>query len=162
MKFIYFLLSIGLFLVTMACTSNVVPTPSPTETVSAPNPTATVRLQATQTPEAYPALPTSTPTPEDYPANPTPQLQATGYPAESDVWVIRPLGRQCADPDSYEYADLEAAVNALQEAGVDVMASETTELAVCQACDCPTSEHFRVQISARHLSLAESQGWQRE
>lgn len=162
MKFIYFLLSMTLLLVTMACTNSVVSTPSPTETVTAPGPTATIRLQATETPEEYPALPAATPIPGDYPANPTPQLRPTGYPAETSVWVIRPLGRQCVDPETYEYADLEAAVNALQEAGVDVMASGTTELVVCQACDCPTSEHFRVQIDARHLSLAESLGWQRE
>lgn len=162
MKFLYFLLSMILLLVTTTCTSNVVPTPSPTETVTSPDPAATARLPVTPTPEGYPAVPSATPIPEGYPANPTPQSLSTGYPADSNVWIVRPLGQQCEDPDTYEYADLEAAVNALEEAGVEVLSSERTELTVCAACDCPTSEHFRAQIGAQQLPQAESLGWQRE
>ena len=122
--------------------------------------TATAPIPST---DGYPAQPTPTATslPEDYPA-PTPVPPPTEYPADMEVWLLRPLGEQCVDPESYEFADLDAAVGALEEEGVEVLASEVIQLSVCEACDCPTSEHFRVQIRAADLGVAQSLGWMQE
>lgn len=115
--------------------------------------------------EGYPALPTPTPRPEGYPPPPTavpPPSSYAGdaYPAPEDtIWVLFPVGEQCAQPEESEYEDLSDAVAALTAAGVTVNASEMTDLIVCQACGCPTSAHYRVQIDATQLETAVSLGW---
>ena len=155
MKRFYAALSLCGVLFLAACggnTGTLPPTP--------PGGTATAPLPATG---GYPAQPTPTPLPPegDYPApaEPEPTEAPTAYPADKEVWILRPLGQQCADPQAYEFADLEAAVQALEQNGVEVLNSEVVNLPVCQACDCPTSEHFRAQIRAEDLAAAEDAGW---
>ena len=124
-------------------------------------PTPTTGSTPTTASDGYPAPPLPTPTspPDGYPA---PEAAAAtprpgAYPAAGDViWIVRPMGEQCADP---AYDSLEEAVAALEAAGVSVSASEMTSLAVCQACGCPTSEHFRAQIDAEDLDKATGLGW---
>lgn len=117
----------------------------------------------------YPApdLLVSTPLPDAYPI-PTAPLSQPAYPeavspypdAEGEtMWIVRPLGQQCVDPTTYIYPDLATAAAALTSAGVTVLASEELALMVCEACDCPTSEHFRVLINTSDYGLAEPLGW---
>lgn len=110
--------------------------------------------------ESYPAPPTTTPFPDDYPV-PTLSPTLDPYPAaEGSIWIIRPVGEQCAEQD--DYPDLQAAISDLITVGVEVSESETVDLPVCMACGCPTSAHFRVQIDAADLSNAELLGWTEE
>lgn len=124
-------------------------------------------------PEITPAPLPSAPLPDSssYPAPALPALP-TGYPeaaaptattpAESGktVWLLHPWGIQCEGPGPY--ADLAAAVSALEEAGVDVLEAQNVELMVCQACGCATSEHFRVQVAAEDRPATLALGWQEE
>ena len=114
----------------------------------------------------YPApdLIVSTPLPDAYPVNPiVPVVPETTspYPGAdgATMWIVRPLGQQCVDPTTYVYPDLATAAAALTSAGVTVLASEELALMVCEACDCPTSEHFRVLINTTDYGLAEPLGW---
>lgn len=109
----------------------------------------------------YPGPVANTPVPDGYPAVPTVPAAPVGYPdaAANLIWVIRPLGQQCVDPATYTYPDLSTAIAALTEAGVAVLTAEEVALVVCEACDCPTSEHFRVQIYATDLPKVEPLGW---
>ena len=155
MKSIYVLLGLISLVALVACSGNVgVGTPQP------PSGGATATAPVLST-DAYPPQPTATPLPEDYPA-PSPQAPPTDYPADMQVWLLRPMGQQCVDPATYEFANLDAAIEALEEAGIEVLASEAVELSVCESCDCPTSEHFRVQIGAEDLAVAQSMGWFQE
>lgn len=114
--------------------------------------------------EAYPAQPSPTPRDADYPAPEPPATQGppTAYPPDMALWIIRPLGEQCADPASYAYQNIDEAATALEEAGVEVLETAEVTLAVCTACDCPTSEHFRAQIRAQDLAVAQELGWRQE
>lgn len=116
---------------------------------------------ATATPEAAPALPTLTPLPEEYPAVSPPAALAppTGYPVDMRISILRPLGNQCQEEDEYRYATLEEALADLEEAGIEVFASQMTSLMVCQGCDCPTSEHFQAEILRSDLYEAQTFGW---
>jgi hypothetical protein len=78
------------------------------------------------------------------------------------VWILRPYGEQCEDSSTYLYQDEKEAAQALEEQGVTVLDMETVGLMVCEACGCPTSEHFRLQISAQDLAAAEALGWTQE
>ncbi|MEW5985335.1 MAG: hypothetical protein AB1791_01730 [Chloroflexota bacterium] len=152
-RFLLFPFTVVLLLA--ACGGPAAPTPTaPLPEATAPFPAAT---PADQT--GYPA-PTQPALPESYPAAPesAPTLPA-GYPG-GEVWVVRPAGLQCESPGPY--ADLKAAVAALEEAGVAVLQPETINLAVCSACGCPTSEHFRVKIDPAGLATALALGWQQE
>ncbi|RMG91613.1 MAG: hypothetical protein D6706_18045 [Chloroflexi bacterium] len=103
---------------------------------------------------------------------PTPSAPPSGYPASQEaypvggnealVWLIRPVGVQCEERNEEDPADLQTAVSDLAAKGVTVHAAELTQLAVCTACGCPTSAHFRVQINAQDLPKAEALGWQKE
>ena len=84
------------------------------------------------------------------------------YPADEPVWIVRPRGEQCADESSFEYASLRDAVSALEEAGVTVLSSESVEFMVCQACGCPTSEHYRIEILGEDVETIRSLGWRTE
>jgi hypothetical protein len=170
MRYLSLLLTLAALLLLAACQPNVDPQETqepetgPTATAPLPvegEPTEESAPQASPTPEGYPGLPQPTQSLDGYPAQPEAQAPPTGYPDDMVVWMMRPLGQQCVDPENYEYPELSAAVTALEEAGVEVMASETIEMAVCEACDCPTSEHFRVQISAQDMEQVESMGWTR-
>ena len=135
----------------------VVPQGSPTS--------ASVPSEATTTPipvDGYPPPPpTSVPSPEGYPGPPTPIPTLDPYPAGVLIWIVRPVGEQCADPEASEVSDLQEAVAELAAAGVPVESSGTVDLLVCAACGCPTSTHYRVQIQATNFSRAESLGWVR-
>jgi hypothetical protein len=61
-----------------------------------------------------------------------------------------------------DYADLQEAVAALIAAGVPVYETGMVDLIVCAACGCPTSAHYRVQISQSDLVNAEALGWSAE
>lgn len=163
MRYLNIMLAMVGMIVLSACGPQAAETPAPP---SGGQPTITTAAPATD--EAYPAQP-PTPTPvtaEEYPGpasnTPQPTSEPTAYPADKEVWVVRPLGQQCVDPATYEFADLDAAMQSLEEAGVEVLASEEVIRPVCQACDCSTSEHFRVQLLARDLAVAESLGWFQE
>ena len=111
-----------------------------------------------------PPPPTATPLPENYPppAQPVPN---NPYPAVDDastIWILHPLGLQCADTSSYAYTNVQAARADLTAAGITVFQVETIELAVCQACDCPTSTHYHAQIAAADLNKAQTLGWTAE
>ena len=118
-------------------------------------------------PEGYPVEPAPAPTPiEGYPAQSLTAPLVEAYPdntgSDGFVWVIRPLGEQCADPDQSQYADLKEAVAGLTAAGITVGEAEMTNLMVCSACGCPTSVHFRIQVETTDVAAAESLGWERE
>lgn len=117
---------------------------------------------ATVTPEAYPVEPTLPAVEEGYPVAPATFAPPTAYPADLRIWILRPLGNQCADPDSYVYASLEEAVTTLEEAGIEVFAAETVDLTVCESCDCPTSQHFRIEILRSDLPRVQTFGWYQE
>lgn len=111
-----------------------------------------------------PPPPTATPLPENYPP-PAQPVPGNPYPAVDDagtMWILHPLGLQCADTNSYAYTNVQAARADLTAAGITVFQVETIELAVCQACDCPTSTHYHAQIAAADLSKAQTLGWTAE
>ncbi|MBK8985931.1 MAG: hypothetical protein IPM39_07590 [Chloroflexi bacterium] len=108
-----------------------------------------------------PPPPTLTPLPEGYPAAPTLEA-ANPYPAAGTVWVLQALGLQCADTSTYQLANVQAARASLTAAGITVQTIQTVELGVCEACDCPTSTHYRAQIAAADLNKALALGWRSE
>lgn len=113
-------------------------------------------------PESYPPPPTPLPTPEGYPALPTSPPLPGAYDdiaTEGPVWVLFPVGEQCADPAESRYQDLAEAEAALTAAGITVFDAEMVDLLVCQACGCPTSAHYRVQIDGAQLGTAVSLDW---
>lgn len=122
---------------------------------------------ATDRPVGYPS-PTPLREPTRPPGYPEPEVYPTltpKYPAAEDargVWILRPLGVQCTDPSTYEFATIDDAVAALEAAGVEVLESEMVSLAVCESCDCPTSQHFRALIDPEDLATAVSEGWEPE
>ena len=128
--------------------------------------TETPTTEATSQPaEAPDVLETPAPTSamtviDEYPAPASPMPTIDPYPAvEGFVWVIIPVGEQCADPSENSYASLQEAVAELTAAGMTVNASAVTELPVCMECGCPTSAHYRVQIEASSLNDAIDLGW---
>ncbi len=106
---------------------------------------------------AYPP-PTTTPEPEDYPAPADTDEPVDPYPAGLAPLLL-PAGDQCEEK---RYPDLNAALEPLESAGVEVMAATTVDLIVCAACGCPTSEHYRIQIDPADLDIALALGWRRE
>ncbi|MCB8982212.1 MAG: hypothetical protein H6659_00120 [Ardenticatenaceae bacterium] len=117
---------------------------------------------------SYPSLPpTPTPYPDDYPAPPPPPTPVNPYPGTDaggteTVWILHPLGQQCADTSTYKYPNQQEARADLTAAGINVLQMETEELMVCQACDCPTSTHYRAEISSADLNKALALGWTAE
>ncbi len=105
----------------------------------------------------YPAPPAVT-LPEGY-AVPTGLPALNPYPEAvgSLVWILKPVGEQCAEAPATP--DLQTAVADMIAFGIPVEASEMTDLIVCMACGCPTSAHFRLQIDAGYLGNAEALGW---
>jgi hypothetical protein len=114
-------------------------------------------------PEAYPAQPTAVPLPEGYPVSSEPVATGDPYPEAVDgfIWMLLPVGVQCEDNAS-PYTDLQDAVAGLTAVNVLTGQSEMTELMVCSACGCPTSAHYRVQVSVEDVNAAQSLGWNRE
>jgi hypothetical protein len=162
---LFFLGLLLLVAVLVACGPAGVPEGATTEAPEgdvAPRPTVTsgpAPESETEAEEGYPAPRAATATPEGYPAPPTAAPREAYPSADGTVWVIQPVGVQC-EGDKYE--TLQEAVTELEEASVTVSASQSTSLMVCQACGCPTSEHFRVQIAAEDLDTAADLGWTAE
>lgn len=157
MKRFYLLLSTLLILALGACQSSAPAPEMPTSASEEPAGTAT--------PGSYPARPTASSSESGYPAEPEEPAEsapAAAYPPGEPVWVIRPVGEQCADESTFAYGSLQEAVSALEEAGANVLSSESVDLMVCQACDCPTSEHYRVQILGEDVQTVRSLGWTAE
>jgi hypothetical protein len=128
------------------------PTRAPTSTSEAPPELPTTEATA------YPAPPTPTPPGSDapYPGF-TPQPTIDPYPGGL-VTILHPMGIQCEEPI---LQDLSAAIGALEEAGISVVAAEEVALNVCEACSCPTSVHFQVQINVEDMDKAFELGWSR-
>jgi hypothetical protein len=166
----YYIVSLLLLLVLAACgPSAQTPTPdagqparsTPTSDPSLVNPNTGGQTNQTGYP---PPPPTLTPFPEGYPVPPTIE-PVNPYPAAVDseaVWVLHPLGQQCADTSTYTYANVQEARAGLTAAGITVYDMTTVELMVCQACECPTSTHYRAQIAAADRQKATALGWQEE
>lgn len=163
MKSLFRYLTLVLLITLAACTGT---DPVVEPTAPAANPTATSDSQ-----QAYPALPTAEQTTIDqgYPPS-TPNLPLPdSYPDPEEkegVWIIRPVSeQQCTEdgsPPAKTYPDLNAAVSALESNGIEVTASETVGLMVCEACTCPSSEHYRVLINPADLDAALKLDWTEE
>ena len=70
--------------------------------------------------ESYPIneVPQATAVPDEYPIATIPPPPPAAYPApEGQVWVARPVGVQCEEP---EYADIQDAITDLTAIGVEV------------------------------------------
>lgn len=108
-----------------------------------------------------PATPSGSLLPEGYPVPPT---LPPKYPADAAgmVWVTRPLGLQCTEASTYEFPTLNDAVRSLEDAGIEVFGAEVVGLMVCESCECPTSDHYRVQIGVENLATATQMGWTAE
>jgi len=149
--------------------SNVTPEPEPTNRPASsdqetpegdimPRPTIT----ATALPaDAYPAAPTPANTlPEGYPV---PEALPTHdpYPGldkeENQSWMIIPAGVQCED--QMVFPTEEDAISTLEEAGIEVIESQTMELMVTSSCGSPTSTHYLALIDVADQAQAEELGW---
>jgi len=117
--------------------------PAPSDSDSAVSPPESVD-EPTGYPE--PVLPSETPTPY-------------AYPEGTKFWLRHPAGIQCED---MVYPTLEDATAALEKNGVPVLQAEEVNMIVCEACNCPTSEQYRVFIDANYLEAALDLGWVRE
>lgn len=120
-------------------------------------PRPTVTTDTTDADESYP-VPEAVPPVTDYPA---PEALPTydPYPVVAGyVWVVHPFGEQCEDGRFYD--NLDAAIAALSDADIEVQWGTTTNLNVCLACGCPTSEHYRLHIAEDDLPQAEELGWE--
>lgn len=148
------------------------------ETEDAARPTITP-LPTAETEEdgGYPAPPTSqTPLPEGYPAKPTavspypapvteseilpqPEVDFATLPSDTETaWVVAPSGVQC-EPESSQFKDIVAAVEALNEVDVDVYDGVTESRIVCAACGCPESTHYRLLIEKAKVDIATDLGF---
>lgn len=110
-------------------------------------------------PDAYPPPPTP-PEATGYPAPPLATPTPYSYPEGTTFWMRHPAGLQCEEPLIYPL--LADAVAALENSGVAVLNSEDVNMMVCEACGCPTSQQYRVQIGANDLESATMLGWIRE
>jgi hypothetical protein len=113
--------------------------------------------------DGYPPPPPALPTAEGYPEPPPPAATVDPYPEAVDgfIWMLLPVGIQCED-DASQYNDLQDAVAGLTAVNASTGQSEIIELMVCSACGCPTSAHYRVQVSVTDVTTARSLGWERE
>ena len=133
----------------------ITPIPGGEESESVPEP------EATAVPNEYPPPPESVTQPESaYPADEQVTQPESAYPADgTPVWIVFPVGVQCEE-DSGLYANLDAAVEALDAADVIVVDQGMVEMIVASACGQPTSEHYRVQILSDGLDQAQNLGWE--
>lgn len=155
-----------LMLLITACGGDTAETPTaevePLATEPAP---ALPTFDAVQPEPGYPGPETAEPLPgspdsSGYPAPPPATPAPESYPEGTLFWMIHPVGLQCEE--SPIYPQIEDAISALEEQGVEVLRSEPVSMLVCEACGCPTSEHYRVQIEAGDLETAIAIGWTRE
>jgi hypothetical protein len=104
----------------------------------------------------YPAPLLPTAISPGYPA-PSPEATSDPYPGGFAIFT-QPAGLQCEEP---LFADMDAAVAQLKEAGIEVHEISRLDLMVCEACGCPTSVQFRVLIDPADVAAALRLGWQR-
>lgn len=168
-RFSYLMILLALMLLAACGPSNVTPEPEPTNRSASedeqpegdivPRPTIT----ATAGPaDAYPAAPTPANTlPEGYPVpevvpayDPYPGLEKE----EDQAWMIIPAGVQCEDP--LVYPTEQDAVSVLEEAGIEVIESQTMELMVTSSCGSRTSTHYLALIDVADQAEAEEMGWE--
>ncbi len=169
MKSIWILLSVLFFIFLTACTVDSAVDSAKEATIVEPTIAIDAAPEAIITPlsgielapdnDGYPInTPVPVPTIDGYPAPPT-LAPPTAYPEpEGNVWVLFPVGEQCADGTG-RYEDLATAVAAVTAAGVPVHNSEVVELIVCASCGCPTSAHYRLEIDADRLETVISLDW---
>jgi hypothetical protein len=73
------------------------------------------------------------------------------------VWMEKPDGCVQCEPCTQS---LEGAVGALEDAGIEVFDSGTTNVPVCEACQvCPSGRLFRVLVASGDVPALEAQGW---
>jgi hypothetical protein len=170
-KAILLILLLSILLAACEVTQEPEPTSEPTEErPDSPPPTLPSLLPAPTRDEAYPGpgeldgypgpdepagIPTTT-LPEGYPGEPTPFPTVDPYPGGVAVIVI-PAGLQCEEP---VFTSLEEALATLEGSGIIVLSSEEEEMAVCAACGCPTSLHYKATIPPEDLNAALAIGWQ--
>ena len=135
----------------------------PTTNTPLPPPTSTTMPAISPSP----ILPPTDLPPTAYPDNPPdngypPPAPTTdiveAYPGMEPVWVVQPAGKQC---EEYK-VDLATTEATLLNAGIQLLSIELTELIVCSACDCPTSEHYRALIPRSDLEVLLPLGWVEE
>lgn len=148
------LLFLLIFVLILAACNSDSPEENENNAPARPTPTTAIEAPTTEAEEAYPSLPEPTAPAAGYPA------PGEGVESATETWVVLPAGEQCADSLAYPSSD--SAVATLEEAGVELLAVEETELLVCEACGCPTSTHYRVLISNEDLATAISFGWRPE
>lgn len=146
-----------LLLASCANATDATPAPAATPNIPAPD-------KGTEESSGYPTPDEddSYPAPGDgagYPGPTIPAPTLDPYPG-GVVWIVQPVGQQCED--GRKFADLDSAVASLEENGIVVGEAEEIERLVCQACNCPTSEHYRLQIDPADLDRALRLGWFRE
>jgi hypothetical protein len=135
--------------------------PEPTKEGVLALPTVEPSLNLPGYPE--PSDPGAYPGPEEpagYPAPPIMTAAPAAYPEGTTFWMDHSAGLQCEEPLTYPTID--DALAALEEKGVIALKSESFGMAVCEACGCPTSQHYRVNIDANDLDKAITLGWNRE
>lgn len=113
-----------------------------------------------------PPAPTVAPSSYPIPTLPTPLPEpADAYPATDPagtVWVLHAQGQQCVDASTFKYPTLQDARAGLVAAGLTVYDVQTVSMIVCQACNCPSSTHYRALIAASDLDKAIALGWMEE
>jgi hypothetical protein len=160
----YLMILLAVLLLAACGPGNVTPEPTRSSEDAQPQGDIVPRptITATAVPDdAYPAEPTPANTlPEGYPVpevvpayDPYPGLDKE----EGQAWMIIPAGVQCEDP--LVYPAEEDAVAALEEAGIDVIESQTMELMVTSSCGSPTSTHYVALIDMADQAQAEELGW---
>jgi hypothetical protein len=166
-----FSITILIFLSTImiACGASIPTETRPASESDAPSqarPTPTIEnlpADPVEMPLPYPGLPPADTAPSE--GYPVPQEFPTtdAYPVdEGTVWVLYPRGVQCEDASASTYQSNQDAKAGLTAAGITVHDVTTTELMVCSACGCPTSTHYRAEISESDLEKAISLGWEPE
>lgn len=120
--------------------------------------------ESTALPMPYPGVPaTAVSNPEGYPAAQEIYPTIDPYPADANtVWLVHPVGVQCEDASTSKYQSEQDVKAGLTAAGIPVYSVTTTDLMVCQACGCPTSIHYRVEINETNLDKAIALGWTAE
>ncbi|KAL6059416.1 Tryptase beta-2 [Balamuthia mandrillaris] len=73
------------------------------------------------------------------------------------AWMLIPRGLQCHEKQGLLQED--QVLDALNAKGIEVLAYEIVDLPVCEACGCPTSEHFRVLVRWTEQEVLLSEGW---
>jgi len=160
------LIMLVLTLALSACSGSADPDPTkeskkPTEEAAPALPTLDTSLVEPSFP--LPSDPEAYPEPEEpsgYPPPPIVTSTPYAYPEGTTFWITHAAGLQCEQP--LIYPTLDDAVRALEENRVAVISAESFDMMVCQACGCPTSEFYRVNIDAYDLDTAISIGWNRE